>query len=145
VGTSVFGTANIAVVLVNSSDMGSSALGTRKESFGAFAVGNGVTEAEASATLEEGGTILEGADRGLAAEEIGRRAFHELEAIAIGVVEGEYDAGVNFAGQVFFAAEPSWFRKNAMSSTNSVFHEFGTEGGGRDRVPVSISDDWYPA
>jgi hypothetical protein len=75
------------MVLVYGCDVGSSALSACDEGFGPLAVGNGVAEAEASAALEESGAVLKGADRGLAAKEIGRRAFHELEAVSIGVVK----------------------------------------------------------
>jgi hypothetical protein len=36
-------------------------------------------------------------DSGLASEEIGRRALHEFESFAVGVIEGEDDARVMFA------------------------------------------------
>jgi hypothetical protein len=54
--------------------------------------------------LKKGGAILKGADCCLAAEEIGRRAFHELEAIPIGIVKGEHYASVYFASEVFLAS-----------------------------------------
>jgi hypothetical protein len=74
--------------------------------------------------LEEGGAILEGADRGLAAKEIGGRAFHKLEAIAVGVIERKYYARVDFTGEVFFASEPSGLGEDASTCAYSVFHKF---------------------
>jgi hypothetical protein len=123
-GSTVFGTTDIAVIFVDSCDVWTSAFGTGDESFRSLAIGNGVAEAEATTALEEGGAVLEGADRGLAAKEVGRRAFHELEAIPVGVIEREDDASMYFAGKVFFAAEPPRFGKDASSRTNSVFHQF---------------------
>jgi hypothetical protein len=54
--------------------------------------------------LKEGRTVLEGVDRSFAAKEVGRQAFHKLKAIPVGVVEGEDDAGMVFAGEVFLAS-----------------------------------------
>jgi hypothetical protein len=144
-GPTVFGTADVTVVFVNCCDVGASALGAGKEGFGTLTIGNGVTEAEASATLEESGAILKGADCSLATKEVGGRAFHELKAVPIGVIKGEYYAGMYFTGEVFFAAEPSGFGKDSATCTNSVFHEFSAEGSGGDGVRVSISDNWNPS
>jgi hypothetical protein len=46
-----------------------------------------MAETEAATTLDECGAVLKGADGGLTAKEIGRRASHELKAIPVGVVE----------------------------------------------------------
>jgi hypothetical protein len=50
--SSVFGTPDIAVVLVDGRDVWSTAFGASDEGFGSFAVGDEVTEAETAATLE---------------------------------------------------------------------------------------------
>jgi hypothetical protein len=83
-----------------------------------------VAEAEATTALEEGGSVLKGADRGLTAKEVGRRAFHELEAVPVGVVEGENDTSMYLASEVFFAAKPSGLGEDASSRADSVFHQF---------------------
>jgi hypothetical protein len=121
-GTTVFGAADIAVVLVDGGDVRTSAFGAGDESLRSLAVGDSVAEAEAATALEEGRTILKGADCGLVAKEVGRRAFHELEAIPVGIVKGKDDAGMYLTGEVFFAAKPSGFSKDASSRTDSVFH-----------------------
>jgi hypothetical protein len=104
-----------------------------------------VTEAEAPATLEESGAILKGADSNLATKEVGRRAFHELEAVPIGIVEGENDAGVVFASQVFFTPKPPRLGKDAAACADPVFHEFTTKGGRGNRVRVRVTNDWNPS
>jgi hypothetical protein len=42
-GTTMFGAAHVAVILVNCGEVGSAALGASEEGFGALAVGNGVS------------------------------------------------------------------------------------------------------
>jgi hypothetical protein len=68
--SAVFGAVNIAVVLVDGSNVGTTALGACDEGFGTFTVGAGVAEAEAASTLKEGRTVLKGANGGFAAKEI---------------------------------------------------------------------------
>jgi hypothetical protein len=140
----VFGASDIAMIFVNGGKVGASALGTSEEDFRPFAIRDRVSEAKAAATLEEGGVVLEGADGGLAAKEIGGRATHELEAIPIGVMEGEDDAGMMFASKVFFASEPSWFGEDAAACTNSIFHKFSAKDRGGDGVRVGVANDRNP-
>jgi hypothetical protein len=51
VGTSVFGTADIAVVFVDSCDVRAAAFGACEESFGSFTVWDRMSQAEASSAL----------------------------------------------------------------------------------------------
>jgi hypothetical protein len=74
--------------------------------------------------LEEGGAVLEGADCCLAAKEVGRRAFHKLKAVPVGVVEGKNDTRVDFTGEVFFTAKPSRLGENATTGADPIFHKF---------------------
>jgi hypothetical protein len=105
--STMLGSTDIAVVFVDGGDVGSATFGAGDEGLGALAIGAGVTEAKATAALKEGGSVLKGADRCLAAEEVGGRAFHELKAVPIGIVEREDNAGVYFPSKVFFTPEPS--------------------------------------
>jgi hypothetical protein len=70
VGPTVFGTADIAVVLVDCGEVRAAALGASEKGFRTLAVGDGVTQAEAATALDEGGARFEGADSGLAAEKV---------------------------------------------------------------------------
>jgi hypothetical protein len=95
--------------------------------------------------LKEGRAILEGADCGLAAKEVGRRAFHKLKAVAVGVVEGEDNASMVFAYEVFLTSKPTRFCEDASACADSVLHEFGAENGRRDGVSIGVPDDRHPA
>jgi hypothetical protein len=122
---SVLGSSDIAMVFVYGSHMRAATLSASEEGLRALAIWDGVTEVEATATLEEGRSILEGADCRLAAKEVGRRAFHKLEAVTVGVVKGENYTCMDFAGEVLLAAEPSGLGEDASAGAHSVFHEFG--------------------
>jgi hypothetical protein len=125
--SSVFSAADVAVVFVNGGKVGTTAFGASEEGLGTLAVRDGVAEAKASATLEKSGSVLKSADSGLAAKEIGRRALHQLEAIPVGVVEGEHYTGMVFAREVFFATEPSWFCKDSSPCADMIFQKFSAE------------------
>jgi hypothetical protein len=143
--STVFGPADVTVVFVNRGKVGTAAFGASDEGFGALAVGNGMTQTQATAALDESGAILEGADGGLAAEEVGRGAAHQFETIPIWVIEGEDYAGMDFASKVLLAAEPPWFRENSTAGTYLIFHKFSAEdrrGGG---VSVSITNHRNPS
>jgi hypothetical protein len=124
VGPTVFGSADVAVILVNGGKVRAAALGASDESFRAFAVRDGVSQAEAAATLDEGWASFERPDGGLATKEEGGGPAHELKAIAIWIIEGENDTRVYFTGQVLLASEPSGLREDAAASTDLIFHQF---------------------
>jgi hypothetical protein len=70
VGAAMFGSTNVAMVFMNGSEMGPSALGASDECLGPFAVRYGVTQTEAAAALDEGRAAFKGPYGGLATEEV---------------------------------------------------------------------------
>jgi hypothetical protein len=127
VGTAMSGATDVAMVFMNGGEVGSAAFGAGNEGFGPLAIRDRVSEAEAASTLDEGGAVLKGADRGLAAKEIRGRTAHEFEPVAVRVIERKDYAGVDFASKVFLAAEPTRFGENATTCTYLIFHKFGAE------------------
>jgi hypothetical protein len=118
----MFGSADIAMIFVDGCEVRAAALGASDEGFRSFAVGDGMSQAEAAAALDEGRAIFKSPDGGLAAKEEGGRTAHEFKAVAVWIIEGENDARVYFTSQVLPASEPSGLREDAAASTDLILH-----------------------
>jgi hypothetical protein len=103
VGPTVFSPTDVAVILVNSGEVRSAALGASDEGFRSLAVGDGMSEAEAAAALDESGTVFERLDSGLTTKEVRWGTAHEFKAVPIRVIEGKNNARMDFGSKVFLA------------------------------------------